>query len=187
MALAASPPASKIAVVYLAQALVAAGRADRATTLLADAVDNLGRHYYGIEASTLVFALAVAYDQDEQLSKAYQTLDRLQNALSSGYAAQLQQSLARLELVPAIERHYWQGLLYESAGFDGEARAEWLDYAAAGPRGPLPRSRPRPRPRPRPAARRADRAPPPAPRRAPPATTDRPPSVRKTVPHLRVP
>jgi tetratricopeptide (TPR) repeat protein len=132
-ALAGHPPADGTTTVYLAQALVASGHADDATQLLADAVDNLSSQYYGVEASTLVFALAVSYDQNEQLSKAYATLDHLQNALSSGYAAQLQQALARLDFVPAIDRHYWQGLLYETAGFYGEARAEWLNYAAAGP------------------------------------------------------
>jgi len=136
LALAASPPADGVTSFYLAQALAASGRADRATQVLADAVDDLGSQYYGVEASTLVFALAVSYDQNEQLSKAYRTLDRLQNSLSSGYAAQLQQALGRLEFVPAIERHYWQGLLYETSGFYGEARAEWLNYAAAGPAAP---------------------------------------------------
>src|SRR5207237_953504 len=82
------------------------------------------------EVTTLALALAVAYDRDEQLSSAFQTLDHMQSALTSSYAAQLQQSIGTLQFVPAIDQRYWQALFYESAGFLAEARAEWLNYAA---------------------------------------------------------
>jgi hypothetical protein len=121
-----------VTTVYLANALVAAGRGDDAIQLLADALEDQHGQYWNVEATTLGLALAVAYDRDEQLSSAFQTLDHMQSALTSSYAAQLQQSIASVQFVPAIDQRYWQALFYESAGFLAEARAEWLNYAAGG-------------------------------------------------------
>jgi tetratricopeptide (TPR) repeat protein len=118
--------------VYLATALTAVGRGDDATQLLADAVQAQGGQYWNVEVTTLGLALAVAYDRDEQLSSAFQTLDHMQSALNVSYASQLQQSIGSVQFVPAIDQRYWQALFYESNGFLAEARAEWLNYAAGG-------------------------------------------------------
>ncbi len=118
--------------VYLATALTEVGRADDATQLLADAVQAQNGQYWNVEVTTLGLALAVAYDRDEQLSSAFQTLDHMQSALSGSYNAQLQQSIGSVQFMPAIDQRYWQALFYESAGFFAEARAEWLNYAAGG-------------------------------------------------------
>jgi Tetratricopeptide repeat len=119
-------------IIYLASALTAAGRGDDATQLLADAVQAQGGQYWNVEVDTLALALAVAYDRDEQLSSAFQTLDHMQSSLNGSYPAQLQQSIGSIQFVPAIDQRYWQALFYESAGFLAEARAEWLNYAAGG-------------------------------------------------------
>ena len=119
--------------IYLASALTASGRGDDAIQLLADAVDDQHGQYWNVDATTLGLALAVAYDRDEQLSDAFQTIDHMQSALSSSYPQQLQQSIASIQFVPAIDQHYYQALFYETAGFYAEARAEWLNYAAGGP------------------------------------------------------
>ncbi|HTJ46771.1 MAG TPA: hypothetical protein VL463_31930, partial [Kofleriaceae bacterium] len=121
-----------VTTVYLATALTAAGRGDDATQLLADALDDQHGQYWNVEATILGLALAVAYDREEQLSSAFQTIDHMQSALTSSYAPQLQQSIASIQFVPAIDQRYWQALFYESNGFYAEARAEWLNYAAGG-------------------------------------------------------
>ena len=124
--------ASAPSTIYLATALAANGRGDDSIQLLADALDDQHGQYWNVDATTLGLALAVAYDRDEQLSSAFQTLDHMQSALTSSYAAQLQQSIASIQFVPAIDQRYWQALFYESVGYYAEARAEWLNYAAGG-------------------------------------------------------
>ena len=75
------------------------------------------------------FALAVAYDRDEQITLAHETLERLaamgpealSMALGDGQGG-------RISLVPPEERHYFAALQYEVLGLLVEARAEWQAY-----------------------------------------------------------
>jgi tetratricopeptide (TPR) repeat protein len=123
--------------IYLAAALTGAGRADEATEALAW-VERSTSGQPSINDSALVWlALAIAYDRDEQLSAAYHVVEEMQTALSSEYTRQLQQSIATIDFVPAIDRRYYQAFLYETGGYLTEARAEWLNYAAAGEQAPF--------------------------------------------------
>jgi tetratricopeptide (TPR) repeat protein len=117
--------------VALSSALAAVGR-------LADAIDTLKTYlattqYYGDEASIQVgFALAVAYDRDEQRSNAFDMLDLLINASQGSYGMMAYNALAHLSFTPSIDRHYFSALLYESLGYLPEARTEWSAYARGG-------------------------------------------------------
>jgi tetratricopeptide (TPR) repeat protein len=77
--------------------------------------------------------LAVAYDRDEQLTQAYDVLDRLLSIATQEQIVQflIDQSAANAVFTPAADRFYFRALVYEAAGFMGEARAEWQHYAAS--------------------------------------------------------
>ena len=85
----------------------------------------------------LWLALAVSYDREEQLSAAYQVVEQLQSSMSTEYGRQLQQAIATIDFVPALDRRYYQAFLYETAGYLTEARGEWLNYAAGGEHAPF--------------------------------------------------
>jgi hypothetical protein len=76
-----------------------------------------------------LFALAVAYDRDEQITRAFEQLDRLQNSLQTSYISSMQSYIDQMDPAPSAEVHYYRGLLYESGGYFDEARAEWVLYA----------------------------------------------------------
>jgi tetratricopeptide (TPR) repeat protein len=117
--------------VALSSSLAASGR-------LADAIDTLKTYltriqYYGDEPSVQAgFALAVAYDRDEQRSNAFEMLDLLINASQGSYGVVAYSALSRLSFTPAIDQHYYYALLYESLGYLSEARTEWQAYARGG-------------------------------------------------------
>ena len=121
------------AVLLLSSILMHTGRLAEAIDLLRGHVASAAFGYYGWEPLTL-FALAVAYDRDEQISLAHEILtrivsagqDQLMNVLHDGNIPP-----NRNPLVPPIERHYFAALQYEALGFLPEARAEWQAYAVA--------------------------------------------------------
>jgi tetratricopeptide (TPR) repeat protein len=119
-------------VLLLSSILMHTGRLGEAIDLLRGHVASASFGYYGWEPLSL-FALAVAYDRDEQISLAHDILsriisagqDQLMNVLHDGNIPP-----NRNPLVPPIERHYFAALQYEALGFLPEARAEWQAYAA---------------------------------------------------------
>jgi tetratricopeptide (TPR) repeat protein len=127
-----NPGIAGAAAVHLAAWLEAAGRPGDAIDTLQAANVPTATGYWNSDAAMVAFALAVAFDRDEQLSAAWTVLDRLQGGLSGSFAGQIQAAMAGLRLAPAVDVHYWQALLYESMGDLGEARAEWLHYAGGG-------------------------------------------------------
>lgn len=105
---------------------------------LADAIDLLRarlstplRYSYG-ESIMLQFALAVAYDRDEQITRAHETLEHVKTLGDDSLGAALVDSASQpLQFWPAIDRHYFAALQYEAMGHLAEARHEWRAYAAA--------------------------------------------------------
>lgn len=116
------------AIVHLANLYMDQGRVTAATELLR-------RHTVGEPSPEplLVFALAVAYDKDEQLSLAYETLAALQIQGQRDVTIRLLRSLEDLSwFVPAEDRAYFLALLYEVSGYLAEAREEWHNYTRSG-------------------------------------------------------
>jgi tetratricopeptide (TPR) repeat protein len=115
--------------VYLASALTATGRDDEAIRVLESAAGLGNALAWGGMPQLPAFALAVAYDRDEQITEAFGVLDMLQSQLQTGFMSELQRQLDTLQLTPPGEAHYYRALLYESSGYLDEARASWLVYA----------------------------------------------------------
>lgn len=121
--------------------LVAAAPAYLGVTLMnegriGDAIDELSsnvnlQNMWGAEGLQSTLTLVVAYDRDEQISAAFQLLDMMQNQLSTSYWQYSQWAISSMAFVPAYDQHYYLGLFYESQGYFGEARNEWLLYAQA--------------------------------------------------------
>jgi tetratricopeptide (TPR) repeat protein len=116
-----------LAAVYLAEALDGAGRTSDAVALLSQRVAGATGNW-DVEETLELFTLAVLYDRDEQISQAFDLVLRAQGALAGAYAERLEAGLQLAPPVPAAELHYYRGVLYETAGFVHEARAEWLAY-----------------------------------------------------------
>lgn len=101
-------------------------RSDRAITVL--------HRHAGPTGDMLVhFALAVAYDKDEQITRAYDVLQRELDGMKDEmiFFGLTERVLAQV-FAPAAERHYFMALLYETRGLLPEARAEWLAYVRSG-------------------------------------------------------
>jgi hypothetical protein len=114
---------------YLGMTLMNEGR-------IGDAIDELvsnvnQQNMWGWEGLQSLMTLVVAYDRDEQISAAFQLLDSMGNQLSTSFWQYLQPAMTAMTFVPAYDQHYYLGLLYESQGYLGEARTEWLLYAQA--------------------------------------------------------
>jgi tetratricopeptide (TPR) repeat protein len=118
--------------VYLASALAATGRGDEAIAELEDTVGYGQLGGWGGDPQIPAFALAVAYDRDEQITEAFEVLDRMQQNMQGGFISEMQRQLDQLQLAPPGEVHYYRGLLYESGGYLDEARASWMLYASDG-------------------------------------------------------
>ena len=102
---------------------------------LLDALDVLRRARDGAmrssnDATTFGFALAVNFDRAEHRSDAFDALYKLQNSMGGDFGPQLQRTLCRYQLASATSVAYYKALLYEITGYLGEARTEWLNYAA---------------------------------------------------------
>jgi hypothetical protein len=107
------------------------GQMSEAIDVLANSVQT-NVQYYPNELALVTFALAVQYDRDEQRGAAFEILDRMQTTLQGQLAQSATYGLATMRFVPAADRHYYYGLLYEAVGNLSEARAEFALYAAAG-------------------------------------------------------
>jgi tetratricopeptide (TPR) repeat protein len=124
-------PLTAHVVMHLSNALAARGQMTEAIDVLASNIPAQVQ-YYPNELTLVSFALAVQYDRDDQRGAAFEVLDKMQNTLQGQLGAMVQNVLAGVRFAPAEDRHYYYGLLYESAGHYTEARAEWALYAAAG-------------------------------------------------------
>ena len=127
----AGQPLSAQVVVHLSHALATKGQMTEAIDILANNIPAQVQ-YYPNELTLVSFALAVQYDRDDQRGAAFEVLDKMQNTLQGQLGAMVQNVLAGMRFAPAEDRHYYYGLLYESAGHYTEARAEWALYANAG-------------------------------------------------------
>lgn len=114
--------ARTVALVHLANLYADQGRITAATSLLG--------HYTSAASPDLLamFALAVVYDKDEQISRAWATLDTLKSQQQRILTMTLVRSLEPLAFVPAADRHYYLALLYEAGDYLAEARQEWHNY-----------------------------------------------------------
>jgi len=128
------------------QALIYLGCAYMQTDHMAEAIDTLdqasatspyGQLYY--LAQTAQFALAVAYDRDEQITRSHEVLERLlagdpglNNALGQPYYDYTGNGLDSEPLLwPPSERHYFLALRYEALNMLDEARGEWSAFLRA--------------------------------------------------------
>lgn len=121
------PKSRTIGLVLLASIYMHTGR-------LAEAIDLLEGSstvmvFGGVDLLP-AFALAVAYDRDEQVTLAHDTIQRIVgNNPEALWYVLFDFNGFRHPLVPAIERHYFAALQYEALGMIPEARTEWLAYA----------------------------------------------------------
>ena len=83
----------------------------------------------------LQFTLALAYDRDEQLTRAHEALDKLVNLNRHGSSSllhlftQYRYQSGVMLFAPPADRHYYHALLFEISDRLSEARTEWLAYA----------------------------------------------------------
>jgi tetratricopeptide (TPR) repeat protein len=123
-------PISAYVLIHLSTALAMTGRTTEAIDVLADALPA-SPPYYSTEMQMIAFALAVAYDRDDQRSAALETLDHLHAALQESWGTMIHQALATLRFAPAEDQQYYRALLLEATDNYSDARAEWALYAAA--------------------------------------------------------
>jgi tetratricopeptide (TPR) repeat protein len=131
LALGGRPPDPRIAVfgrILLAEAYMQTGRLAEAIDLLRGSLSSTAQHIYPPDYAT-PFALAVAYDRDEQITLAHETLERLAGLAPDALSLVLADHHGqKTPLVPLEERHYFAALQYEVLGHLAESRAEWLAY-----------------------------------------------------------
>ncbi|HEY0254254.1 MAG TPA: hypothetical protein VGC41_22150, partial [Kofleriaceae bacterium] len=113
--------------VHLATALSLQGRSTEAIDVLADAMTTQPP-YYAPEFQVVAFALAVAYDRDDQRSLALEQLDHLKAALQEQWGPSVRNSLAGMRFAPAEDQQYYRALLLEATDSYSDARAEWALY-----------------------------------------------------------
>ncbi len=133
-------------VLCLASVYMHTGRMNEAIDLLENATGVNGRQFYlgTWDQQFLLFSLAVAYDRDEQVTRAHDVLDRLLQATAQGGRIVFLGLLSNqgygtarfMEFTPPFDQHYFTALLYEAAGHLLEARAEWRAYARLGENAP---------------------------------------------------
>lgn len=97
---------------------------------LAEAIDLLQSAAASNPTPQTVFALAVAYDRDEQITRALETLESLRAMNTTPFADVLLQPERgrQVVFVPPWERHYYAALQFELLGYLPEARSEWQAY-----------------------------------------------------------
>jgi tetratricopeptide (TPR) repeat protein len=97
---------------------------------LAEAIDLLESAVATTPTPPIMFALAVAYDRDEQITRALETLERMRAMNTPPFSDVLlqQESRRAVVFVPPWERHYYAALQYELIGYLPEARSEWQAY-----------------------------------------------------------
>ncbi|RPI91502.1 MAG: hypothetical protein EHM39_14510, partial [Chloroflexi bacterium] len=118
-----------VALVMLASIYMNTGRLAEAIDLLSGTRPTVP--YPGAVDVLTSFALAVAYDRDEQISLAHATIQQLISSRGDAllYALHDDQG-TRNPFVPPEERRYFAALQHEALGNLAEARSEWLAYAA---------------------------------------------------------
>ncbi len=138
IALADAPPGMMTyarALPALAGVYMAQGRLDLAIDAL-EASDRTAARLF--DGNLLIpLSLAVAFDRDDQRSRAYGVLAKLTQAdrMVERLLRSSRGGLGAMRFVNPRERHYYVALLCEAVGMFDEARAEWLAYAAAAPHG----------------------------------------------------
>ena len=97
---------------------------------LAEAIDLLSSAVATSATPQTMFALAVAYDRDEQITRALETLESMRSMNTQPFTdVLLQQENSRpVVFVPPWERHYYAALQYELLGYLAEAKSEWQAY-----------------------------------------------------------
>ncbi len=117
------------------------GRLDDAISVLSrGATVQPGRPPQHTES--IAFALAIAYDRDEQITQAYDLLASLtaRDVTLSGVLGQdwghPLSTIPEPLLTPPAERHYFAAMRYEATNKLIEARTEWRAYVRAVERGP---------------------------------------------------
>ena len=97
---------------------------------LAEAIDLLQSSAATSPTPQTMFALAVAYDRDEQITRALETLESMRAMNTPPFSDVLLQQETRrpVVFVPPWERHYYAALQYELLGYLPEARSEWPAY-----------------------------------------------------------
>lgn len=97
---------------------------------LAEAIDLLRSAASTNPTPQTMFALAVAYDRDEQITRALETLESMRAMNTPPFSDVLLQQENRrpVVFVPPWERHYYAALQYELLGYLSEARSEWQAY-----------------------------------------------------------
>jgi tetratricopeptide (TPR) repeat protein len=125
-----SAPITAHVLIHLSTALALRGQTTEAIDVLAGALPA-SPPYYSNEMQMVAFALAVAYDRDDQRSAALETLDHLHAALQESWGPMIQTALTSLRFAPAEDQQYYRALLLEATDSYSDARAEWALYAAA--------------------------------------------------------
>jgi len=123
-------PITAHVLIHLSTALALRGQTTDAIDVLADALPA-SPPYYSNEMQMVAFALAVAYDRDDQRSAALETLDHLHAALQESWGTMIHQAFASLRFAPAEDQQYYRALLLEATDSYSDARTEWALYAAA--------------------------------------------------------
>ena len=102
---------------------------------LAEAIDLLRSATATSPTPQTMFALAVAYDRDEQITRALETLESMRAMNTPPFSDVLLQQETRrpVVFVPPWERHYYAALQYELLGYLPEARSEWQAYIRCDP------------------------------------------------------
>jgi tetratricopeptide (TPR) repeat protein len=123
-------PITAYNLVHLSTALAMRGQTTDAIDVLSDALPT-SIPYYSPEFQVVTFALAVAYDRQDQRSLALEQLDHLRANLQEGWGQSVHTVLGGLRFSPAEDQQYYQALLLEATDNYSDARAGWALYAAA--------------------------------------------------------
>jgi tetratricopeptide (TPR) repeat protein len=128
---------------FLGGAYMQADRLDDAIDILSQAASGSPyAAYTGSQAP--LFALAVAYDRDEQITRSHEVLEKVR-VMDPNFSYVLGYPDYNFSteplMVPPHELHYFRGLRFEATGMLDEARVEWLAYARAEDEGSRFRSR----------------------------------------------
>jgi tetratricopeptide (TPR) repeat protein len=115
--------------VNLSTALALRGQTTDAFDVLADSMPTAPSYYYN-EYQLVTFALAVAYDRDDQRSAAVAQLEQLRSNLHDQWGPMVTAAIASFRFSPAEDQQYYRALLLEATDNYVDARAEWALYAA---------------------------------------------------------
>jgi tetratricopeptide (TPR) repeat protein len=123
-------PMTAHVLVHLSTALALRGQTTEAIDVLVDALPAAPQ-FYANEYQIVAFALAVAYDRDDQRSAALEQLDHLRSQLQEQWGVMVHAALGTMRFAPAEDQQYYRALLLETSDSYADARAEWALYAAA--------------------------------------------------------